>query len=139
MRDDEKGQDYAPDAEDEYGLGVGAQKRIQKRYPDLKVWAIRNDDPRSGNDGVIDKTVEVMRQELASFKPLRVAAVTTRIYVAALHLDMARAAKRHGWSQFFAAGHDSDPEVRFNRTISVYLTECLTTLRKAAIAAAEDC
>ena len=130
---------YALDAEDEYGLGLGAQKRIQQRYPDLNVWAICNHDPKSGNDGVIDKTLEVMSTELAPYKPLRVAAVTTRIYVQALHMDMARAAKRHGWSQFFAAGHDSDPEMRFNRTTSVYLTECLTTLRKAAIAAAEGC
>jgi len=132
-------QDFAPNAETEYDLCVGAMNQVKKRYPKLTVAAICKDDPKSGNDGVIDQTIDALSHELAIHKPLRVASVTTRIYVIGMELDMARAAKRHGWRGYAAAGHSSDPEMVFNRTISTYLSECLTTLRKAAIAAAESC
>lgn len=132
-------QDFAPGAEVEYDLCVGASKLVGNRNTGHKVWAICKNDPKSGNDGVIDQVIDTLTPELSQFKPLRVAAVTTRIYVIGLELDMARAAKRHGWRGYGAAGHPSDPEMVFNRTISTYLSECLTTVRKAAIAAAVDC
>ncbi|MCX6812510.1 MAG: hypothetical protein NTW79_02715 [Candidatus Berkelbacteria bacterium] len=129
-------QDFAPNAMTEYDLCVGTQSTIEKKYecwPGISITTICEENPRSGNDGVIDKVMS----DLGNDQPLRVAAVTTRIYVISLELDMARAAKRHGWRNFAAAGHASDPEMVFNRTISTYLSECLTTCRKAAIAAAE--
>lgn len=128
-------QDFAPNAETEYDLCVGAMKKLQSRYPQLTVVAICKDDPKSGNDGVIDETM----LQFGSRNGMSIAIVTTRIYAVGLHLDMARAAKRHSWGNFLAAGHSSDPEMVFNRTISVYLSECLTTVRKAAIAASEGC
>lgn len=131
----EKPQDYAVGADTEYDLCVGAASWIQKRYPKLNISTVCKNDPRSGNDGVIDKVMQV----LGASTPLSVAAVTTKIYAVGLHLDMARAARRHGWRGFLAAGHGSDPEMVSKRGLIPYYSECLTTLRKAAIAAAEGC
>jgi hypothetical protein len=131
-------QDFAEGAETEFDLCSGAAEVIRARYPDLHAEAVCNPDPKSGNDGVIDRSIEMLRLA-AGQKTLRVAAVTTQIYVQGLYLDMARAAKRHGLHSSTAAGHSSDPEMVFNRTVSTYLSECLTTLRKAAIAAREGC
>lgn len=132
-------QDFAPNAQTEYDLCTGAAGYITERHMGLADIATTcKDDPRSGNDGVIDETVKTFKS-MFSNRPLSVAAVTTRIYTAGLELDMARAAKRHGWCKYGAAGHSTDPETVFNRSIAIYLSECLTTLRKAAIAAAEGC
>jgi len=142
--EEEKGQvqDFAEGALTEYDLCLGAQQFVKKRYPDLNIVAVCNDDPRSGNDGVIDKTMAFCATHFGGavrVLNLSVAAVTTRIYAQGLYLDMARAAKRHRWGQFLAAGHASDPEAVFKRKLAIYLSECLTTLRKAALAAAENC
>ena len=141
LNDAEKAQvqDFAPGAETEYDLCYGAAEKVKTHYPELNVVSICKDDAKSGNDGVIDQTIEVLDPETAEHKPLRVAAVTTRIYTVGLHLDMAKAAKRHSWRDYAAAGHASDPETVFNRKTATYLSECLTTLRKAAIAHAEGC
>lgn len=139
LADDEKPliQDYAPGAETEHDLCVGACERILKRHPELKIFTVRHDNPRSGNDGVINEFMNNHNQRFSNNEPLRIAGVTTRIYTVGLHLDLARAANRYGWRDFFAAGHSSSPEMVFNRQDSTYLSECFTTLRKAAIAAAE--
>jgi len=132
-------QDFAPRAETEFDLCEGAMRTILERYPGLRIATVCNDDPKSGNDGVIDA---VMRSEIVTSigeTELRVAAVTTQIYVAGLDFDMARAAKRHSWDSYLSAGHSSDPEMVFKRKLATYLSECLTILRKAAIAAAERC
>jgi hypothetical protein len=126
--------DFAFEAENEFDLCKGAAEYIRKRHPELNIITVCKDDPKSGNDGVIDEVFNV-----CGSKECRVAAVTTRIYVLGLELDMARAAKRHDWRAYAAAGHSTDPEMIFNRTDQTYLSECLTTLRKAAIAAAEGC
>ena len=129
-------QDFAPNAQTEYDLCAGAAKYIEDHHMNLvDIATVCKDDSRSGNDGVIDQTIADLKPAFGDM-PLSVAAVTTRIYTAGLELDMARAAKRHGWCGYAAAGHASDPEMIFNRSLSTYLSECLTTLRKAAVTAA---
>jgi len=141
LKDEEKPivQDYAPDAVTEYDLCFGASLRILEKYPTLPVYTVRTDNPNAGNDDVIDRVMDFYHEEFPESGPISVAMVTTRHYAVGLHLDMARAAKRHGWRNFLAAGHCVDPETLFNRSMMIYFSECLTTLRKAAIAAAEDC
>lgn len=131
--------DFAPDARTEYDLCVGAAGHIRKRNPEINIITVCEDNPRSGNDGVIDATIATCGNDLDNQTSLKIAAVTTRIYVVGLGLDMARAALRHGWRAHFAAGHASDPEVVYNRSTATYLSEVLTTLRKIALAAAEGC
>lgn len=132
-------QDFAPGALNEYDLCNGAAKKLLGRYPGFNVQTVCKDDPRSGNIGVIDEVMLWHTSNFPNSGPISVAGVTTRIYTVGLHLDLARAAKRYGWSNFLAAGHSTDPETVFNRTLTSYLAECLTTLSKAADAAAMGC
>lgn len=134
-------QDYAPGAtidSTEYDLCVGAANKVLQKYPFLNVVTVCKDNPRAGNDDVIDQVMAEIPEHLGE-GPYRITAVTTRIYVTGLELDMARAAKRHGWTGYGAAGHPTDPEGVFNRTIKIYSSECATIMRKAAVAAAEGC
>ena len=128
---------YAPDPEvtDEFGLCAGAREYVLNRYPDLQIVAVRKDDKRSGNDGVIDQVME----EIGGGKGLRIGAVTTQIYQAGLALDMARAQRRHGWLDFEAAGHCSTPWLEFDRNDDVYFIECLVLLYKACQAFHAGC
>lgn len=137
-------QDFAPDAQTEYDLCVGARNMLLARYPHIKIETVCEDDPKSGNDGVIKAVMRACENRLATqygfnASKMSFAGVTTQIYVRALDFDLARNAKIYGWSDYAAAGHCSDPEMVAKRTVATYLSECLTTLRKAALAAAEGC
>jgi hypothetical protein len=137
-------QDFAPGAETEYDLCVGACETILARFPELDIVTVCEDDPKSGNDGVIKAIMQACKNGLAdkygfNVDKMTFAGVTTQIYVRGLHYDLARNARIYGWTDYFAAGHASDPEMIFNRTLATYNSECLTTIRKAAIAAAAGC
>jgi len=141
IRDDERPSlcNFAPDAKTEFDLYVEAEKRISDRHPDIPLLLVRKDNPKAGNDDIIDEVMDAYNKRHPNNRQISVAMVTTRIYTIGLELDMARAAKRHEWRRFLAAGHPSEPIMLFERVISTYFSECLTTLRKAAMAAAEDC
>lgn len=129
---------YAPGAETEYDLCLGAANFLRTRYPDINTVAVCKDDPRSGNDGVI---AQVM-QEYGDIGegPVSFAAVTTKIYLTALLVDLARLNKTdYHWAHFAGAGHPTDPEVISGRKIATYLSECATTIDKASWAAQFGC
>lgn len=129
-------QDFAPGAETEIAICDGAANLIKRKQPDLNVKVVCNDDPRSGNRGVIARVM----QEIGSCCPIKsLIACTTGIYRTALMFDLMLARKEYGLEFIDAAGHPSDPEMVFNRTVATYLSECLTTLSKAADAAAVGC
>lgn len=130
-------EDYAPGAKTEYDLCFGAREVVLSRFPELEIEAVCSENPHSGNDEVIDQVMRSFQRKLPDHPS--VAVMTTQIYVKGLHYDLARAAKRHGWSSFLSVGHCSDPEMVFKRTIATYHSECLSTLRKAALALAEGC
>ena len=126
-------QDFAPGAQTEISLCDGAADFIKRKLPNQSVKVVCNDDPRSGNRGVIAQVIE----EIGYNQPINsLIACTTGIYRTALMFDLMLAKKDHNLTYVDAAGHPSDPEMIFNRTVATYLSENLTTISKAADVAA---
>lgn len=126
------------DARDEFDCCTGARDKILERNPDLTVTTVCHHDSKAGTEDIIDEVMSVAQFALKR-KRLDTAWVTTQIYVSGTEQKAAAARINYPGSTFFVAGHASDPEAVYNRSLSVYLSECLTTLRSAAIAASLGC
>lgn len=126
-------QDFAPRVKTEIDICEAAADFIGRKQPHMCIKVICNDDPRSGNRGVLAKVM----LEIGSYYPIHsIIASTTAIYRTALMFDLMLAKEEYSLTYVDAAGHPSDPEMVFNRTIATYLSENLTTLSKAADVAA---
>lgn len=126
---------YAAGAETEYDLCLGAANKIQERYPNLTITTVCEDNPRSGNDGVIDRVME----EIGGGAGLSFGIVTTMYYYVGMCLDAARARKRHQWDSVRVAGHTTTPWMLLERTDLMKYCECLVTLYKASQAYEAGC
>ncbi len=131
----ENASNYAPGAETEFDLCVGAAATVAKENPGLVASVAYIEDKRAGTPVVIERVLSTLRANGSLPEGARVAAVTTQIYQASTELDLARVAKQFGVSEAYTAGNPSDPNVVAKRTPATYLSEVLRTLKAAANAA----
>lgn len=122
---------YAPGAQTEFDLCVGAASTVAKENPGLVVSVLYVEEERAGTPVVIEKVLATMKANGSLKDGARVAAVTTQIYQASTELDLDRVAKQFGVVETFTAGNPSDPNVVAKRTPATYLSEVLRTLKAA--------
>ena len=126
---------YAPGANTEFDLCVGAAAAVAKENPGLITSVLLVDEKRAGTPMVIEKTLDAARKNGFLPKNAKVAAVTTQIYQASTELDLARVCSQFGITESYTAGNPSDPEIVAKRTPATYMSEVLRTLRAATNAA----
>jgi hypothetical protein len=127
---------YAPGAQTEYDLCMGAAMTIGAEYPELVIDVQSEDDEKAGTPVVIEKVLSALNEDGSLKDSARVGAVTTQIYQASTELDLARVAKKFGVVDTYTAGNPSDPNIIAKRTPATYLSEILRTL-KATVNAAQ--
>jgi len=142
LKDDEQNNaaNYAPGAQTEFDLCVGAAKAVAEENPGLVASVMRVEGSKGvGTPDIIDSVLSAMRGSgsLPS-ENATAAAITTQIYRASTELDIARVAKKYGIEQTFAAGTLSDPEIIAKRTPATYLSEIVRTLKAATLAYEEE-
>jgi hypothetical protein len=143
---------YAPEAETEADLveasmmHLDAEQQILTEefqcYPKIMHYGMKIvDSEKAGTADVIEAVLSEMleyneKTGLNVPNTFRLGAVTTQIYQVATALDVARAAKKYGFSETFTAGNPSDPAIVQRRTTATYLSEVLRTLKSASMAKA---
>jgi len=142
LKDDEQNNaaNYAPGAQTEFDLCVGAAKAVAEENPGLVASVMRVEGSKGvGTPDIIDSVLSAMRGSgsLPS-ENATAAAITTQIYRASTELDIARVAKKYGIEQTFAAGTLSDTEIIAKRTPATYLSEIVRTLKAATLAYEEE-
>lgn len=125
---------YGEDAKTEWDCCIGAKEIIREAHPGLRIIAIRCDDPKSGTEGVIEAVMNDERVQKLGGR-LTTAWITTQIYVEGLRQKLAISGLKYPDCTFLGFGHSSEPEVIYRRALDIYLSEGLTTIRNAAIAA----
>lgn len=128
-------QDFAPGAETEFDLCLGAREYVMNLYPGQEIETVCTDIPRANTGNVIDAVMV----HVGGGKGLRIGGVTTELYHAQLDLWMAMAKLRHDWVGFQAAGHCANPRLVAERKDEAYWNECLSTLRVACMAYHTGC
>ncbi|MFA6270512.1 MAG: hypothetical protein WC657_04900 [Candidatus Paceibacterota bacterium] len=128
-------ENYAPGANTEFELCVGAAKTVAQENPGLVASVMCVEDKRAGTPAVIENVLATLQANGSLKDGARVAAVTTQIYQASTELDLDRVAKQFGVAETFTAGNPSDPDVVAKRTPATYLSEVLRTLKAATNAA----
>jgi hypothetical protein len=125
---------YAPGAQTEFDLCVGAAKTVAEENPGLIVSLSYEPDPKAGTPDVIDNVLDAMvKNEAVIYGETTVAAVTTQIYQVSTQMDLERVAKRFGITDVYVAGNPSHPELIAKRTPATYLTEIVRTLKAATL------
>jgi len=120
---------YAPGAQTEFDLCVGAAATVSKENPGLVASVMYVDDKKAGTPAVIEKVLATLQANGSLPEGSKVATVTTQIYQSSTQLDLDRVAKQFGVNETFTAGNPSDPNVVAKRTPATYLSEVLRTLR----------
>ena len=130
---------YAPGAKTEFDLCVGAAKTIAEENPGLIVSFAFIEDERAGTPAVIEQVMaDLERSDVVRYGDAAIAAVTTQIYQESTSMDLRRMAKKHGITNYFAAGNPSDPKIVAARKPATYLTEVIRTLKAATMAIQEE-
>jgi hypothetical protein len=127
---------YAPGAETEYDLCVGAAKTVAQENPGVITSVLFVDAERAGTPAVIESVLATLQANGSIHEGSRIGAVTTQIYQASTEIDLARVAKQFSVSETYTAGNPSDPKIVEARTPATYLSEVIRTL-KAAVNAAQ--
>jgi hypothetical protein len=131
--------DYAPGAQTEFDLCVGAAATVAKENPGMSVSVQLT--PKKENGGlpgtpqVIEAVLTDLDQRgLLNAEQSRVGAVTTQIYQPWTKFDLERVARRYGIVDTMTAGNPSDPEIVAKRTTATYLAEIVRALEAATLA-----
>jgi hypothetical protein len=128
-------ENYAPGAQTEFDLCVGAAKAVALENPGLVTSVCYIPDEKAGTPDIIKTALTTMRDgDIGLFEESTIAAVTTQIYQVSTQLDLVRVAKEFGVKYAYAAGNPSNPEIIARRTPATYMTEVIRTLRAASLA-----
>jgi hypothetical protein len=134
---------YAPGAQTEFDLCVGAAQTVARENPGLSVSVLQVPDK---SDGGLPGTPEVIDAVLADLRDRddiheeesAVATVTTQIYQPWTKFDTERIAKRYGITDVYVAGNPSDPEIVAKRKTATYLAEIIRALKAATLALQDE-
>lgn len=129
---------YAPGAETEFGLCVGAGLTVADEVPDLMPSFVKLHSQLGGTPAVLDRVMSALSSRELLTERSRIGAVVTQIYQPSTALDLTRIARRYGVSRTLAAGNPSDPNIVAKRTPATYLNEVIRTLHAAAFFTKED-
>lgn len=125
---------YAPGAQDQFDLCVGAARVVARENPGLTVSVSYTAKDRAGTPDVIATVLaDLQKSEVARYGESPIAAVTTQIYQVSTRMDLERVAKKFGITDVYVAGNPSDPELVARRTPSTYLSEIVRTLKAAVL------
>lgn len=125
---------YAPGAQDQFDLCVGAAKLVARENPGLTVSVSYTAKEKAGTPDVLATVLaDLQKSEIAQYGESSIAAITTQIYQVSTRMDLERVAKRFGITDVYVAGNPSDPELVAKRTPSTYLSEIIRTLKAAVM------
>ncbi len=126
---------YAPNAENEFDLCVGAAQVVASENPGMIIGLSYTDNEKAGTPDVIRDVLTALQEaDVVEYGDASVAAITTQIYQVSTELDLKRVAKEFGVTNVYVAGNPSDPELVATRTTATYLSEIVRTLKAAAMA-----
>lgn len=135
QQEQENTSNYAPGAQTEFDLCVGAARTVALENPGLVTSVSYTDEERAGTPKIIeDVLTSLQRSDVVRVEDAAIAAVTTQIYQVSTDMDLRRIAKQFGITDVYVAGNPSDAEIVARRTTATYLTEVIRTLKAAAMA-----
>lgn|GEM_PF-2089076 len=124
---------YAPHAQTEFDLCLGAVGVVAKQNPGIAISPIFVEKERADTPSVVEATLQTLKGNGTLPKRPKIAAITNQIYEPATTLDVTRVAKQFGIKQkdIFVAGAASDLKIVKSRTPATYLAEIVRVLRAA--------